>query len=52
MFFFSTIDIIQPQLITRFAGFNKVSDIFLFLQPKNLINSTESEILKSCDYIQ
>ena len=24
----------------------------MFLQPKNLINSTESEIFKSCDYVQ
>ena len=50
--FFNIIDKITVQLKDRFRGMELIKDHFSFLEPKNILNSPQENILENCSRLR
>lgn len=50
--FYKVIDIILVQIKSRFEGLQKISNLFSFIQPQNLIKLSDSEVMNRAQLLQ
>lgn len=50
--FYFTLDIVTERLVTRFNSFEKLTNNFKFIDPKNILKMEEADIVENCDQTQ